>query len=240
MLAWLRRRRVRVEAALSRRGLTHTFSLARRRLRLRLAAAIREYAGGDCLDCGSGRSPYRHLLRRQGSSVTSVDIEDRSGEVDLLADIQEMPQIGDGSFDTILCTQVLEHVPRPWRAMAELSRVLRPGGQLILSVPHLSAVHEPPHDFYRYTRFGLTALCTQSGLEVLRLEPTGGLVSFLAHGVSLGVMSTLAAVPGLMWPVWLFNYLFLVLLTEPLDHLLGLAAVYPCDYVLVARRIEAP
>ena len=162
-------------AALSGRGLAHTFSLARRRLHRAVAAAIAEHAAGDCLDCGSGRSPYRALLAERGASVTSVDVEDRSGEIDLLADIQEMPQIADSSFDTVLCTQVLEHVPRPWRAMAELARVLRPGGRLILSVPHLSAVHEAPHDFYRYTRHGLETLSAEAGLEVERIEPTGGL-----------------------------------------------------------------
>ena len=236
MLGWLRGRRLKVEAALSGRGLAHTFSLARRRLHRGVAAAIAEHAGGDCLDCGSGRSPYRALLAERGASVTSVDVEDRSGEVDLIADIQEMPQIADASFDTVLCTQVLEHVPRPWRAMAELARVLRPGGRLILSVPHLSAVHEAPHDFYRYTRHGLEALSAEAGLEVVRVEPTGGLVSFLGHGASLAVMSTLGAIPGLMWLAWALNYLLLVLLAEPLDRLLGLPSVYPCDHLLVARR----
>lgn len=240
MLAWLRRRRLHVEAALSRRGLTHTLSLARRRLARAIAAAVGEHGAGDCLDCGSGRSPYRALLARQAATVTSVDIEDRSGAVDLLADIQAMPEIDDRSFDTVLCTQVLEHVPRPWQAMAELGRVLRPGGHLILSVPHLSAVHEPPNDFYRYTRFGLESLCESAGLEIVRLAPTGGLVCFLAHGASVALMSTLAVLPGLLWPVWLVNYLFLVLPAGPFDRLFGLAAVYPCDYLLVARRAAPP
>lgn len=236
MLGWLRRRRLRVEAALGGRGLAHTLSLARYRLHRRVRAAIEEHAAGDCLDCGSGRSPYRELLAARASAVTSLDVEDRSGGVDLLADVQEMPEVADAAFDTILCTQVLEHVPRPWSAVAELARVLRPGGLLLLSVPHLSAVHEAPHDYYRYTRWGLEALCARAGLEVVGIEATGGLVSFLGHGASVALMSTLGALPGLGWAVWALNYLLLVRLAEPLDRLLGLASVYPCDHLLVARR----
>jgi SAM-dependent methyltransferase len=232
----LQRGRQRIEEALTARGLLHTLSLARARLHAAVSRQVSIHAHGRCLDAGSGRSPYKQLLTAAGSEVISIDVENRSGDVDVIADLQHMLEIDDESMDTVLCSQVLEHVPRPWDAIGEIARVLKPGGVAILTVPHLSVIHEAPHDYYRYTRYGLEALCRWTDLEVLEITPTGGLLCFLGHGASALLMSTLGALPLLRWPVWLLNYLCLVLVLGALDRLVGMATLYPCDHVLVARK----
>lgn len=234
----LHRRRARLEETLARAGRLHTLSLARWRLHASLSRAVARHATGRCLDAGSGRSPYRALLAEYGSDVTSVDIEDRSGDVDLLVDVQAMPEVASGSFETALCTQVLEHLPRPWDALAELTRVLAPGGTLILTVPHLSVMHEVPHDYYRFTEFGLRALCEDAGLEVIEIEATGGIFTFLGHGASGLIMSTLGTLPLLHWPIWLLNYAVLVRLLGLVDRALGMPRLYPCDHLVVARKVD--
>jgi SAM-dependent methyltransferase len=176
------------------------------------------------------------LLAEHGSEVVSVDIEDRSGDVDLLVDVQAMPEVASGSFACALCTQVLEHLPRPWDALAELSRVLAPGGTLILTVPHLSVMHEAPHDYFRFTEFGLRALCKRAGLDVIAIEATGGIFTFLGHGASGLMMSTLGTLPLLRWPTWLVNYVVLVRLLGLVDRALGMSRLYPCDHLVVARK----
>ena len=236
-VAFLHRQRRRLEEIAAAHGLLHTLSLARYRLHEHLLTLIARHAEGTCLDAGSGRSPYKTALERAGGSVTSTDVEDRAGHLNLVADIQDMPQIASASIDTILCTQVLEHLPRPWDALEEVSRVLRPGGAAILSVPHLSIIHEAPHDYFRYTRYGLEELCVRAGLEPVVVEPTGGILCFLGHGASSALMTTLGAVPGLRWATWLFNYVLLVRLLDPIDRLIGLPSLYPCDYVLLARKL---
>ena len=228
--------RQKLDAALTRSGMAHTFSLARDRLHRYVSRYINEYARGECLDAGCGRSPYRPLLATRASRVVSIDVEDRGGDIDEIGDIQDLAQIEQSSFDTVLCSQVLEHVPRPWDAMAEFARVLRPDGRLILTVPHLSVIHEAPHDYYRYTRYGLSALCEQAGLEVEAVEPTGGLICFLAHSCSWALMCTLGSLPLMRWPVWLFNYVLLVRALDLVDRVFGLAGRYPCDHVLIARK----
>lgn len=229
-------RRQVVERRMGQLHAGRALSLARHRLNSCIESAIGRFAGGDCLDCGAGLSPYDAVLASKADDVTVVDIEDRSGRVDVLADIQDMPHIGDETFDTVLCTQVLEHVPHPRRAMGELARVLAPGGSLIASVPHLSAIHEAPNDFYRYTEFGLRSLAEEAGLEVVELTPTGGIISFLGHGLSVALMTTLGTLPGLFHVVRLLNYGLLVRLAEPFDRWFGMTRRYPCDYVLVARK----
>ena len=226
LFRYLQRQRHQFEDALTARGLAHTFSLARYQLHRATRRLIGERAQGNCLDIGSGRSPFRDLLAECCTGVTTLDVEERGeGGVDILGDVQDMKQIADSSFDTVLCTQVLEHVPNPWVALAEMHRVLRPGGSLILSVPHLSAIHEAPHDYYRYTRYGLEASCRQAGLSVVETVTVGGGLAFAAHGASYVLTSTVGALPLLRWAVWLFNYVVLVQLLRPLRsaHRLRLA-----------------
>jgi hypothetical protein len=107
---------------------------------------------------------------------------------------------------------------------------------LIFSVPHLSHIHGAPSDYYRYTRYGIGALCDSAGLEILSIEATCGLVAFLAHYASIVLMGTVGLLPVLRWPIWLLNYIAFVLLPGVLDRLVGLPAVFPRDYVVLARK----
>jgi 2-polyprenyl-3-methyl-5-hydroxy-6-metoxy-1,4-benzoquinol methylase len=235
-MSFLARCRQEVDRRLTQRGRAHTLSLTRYALHSHTIRLLDAHARGRVLDAGSGRSPYKPLLRQRGLEVLSIDVADRAGEVDILGDLQDMPAVASGSVDTVLCTQVLEHLPRPWQAMAEFARVLRPGGVLVLSTPHLSAVHEAPHDFYRYTSYGLRELLAQAGLEPIEVAAASGLIAFLAHPVSYVLLSMTVRVPLLREIAWLVNYLLLVRGLGIVDRLVGLRSTYPCDHVLAARK----
>jgi SAM-dependent methyltransferase len=84
-------------------------------------------------------------------------------------------------FDMVLCTQVLEHVPNPQVVLAELARVLKPGGTLWLTAPFFYAPHELPHDYYRYTEEGLRRLVEGAGLKIRRIEWLEGYYATLAY-----------------------------------------------------------
>jgi ubiquinone/menaquinone biosynthesis C-methylase UbiE len=92
-----------------------------------------------------------------------------------------MSCIEDGSFDSVVCTQVLEHVSDPRKVLDEIFRVLRPGGKALLSVPQCNELHEEPADFYRYTRFGIRALAERCGFEVLVIDQRGQYSSLVAQ-----------------------------------------------------------
>jgi SAM-dependent methyltransferase len=238
MPSHLERRRRELDAWLSLRGLTHTLSLAAYLTQRRVRQLIAGRSPGRVLDAGSGRGPHRQALERRGCDVIALDVEDRGG-ADLIGDLQAMPEVATASMDGVVCTQVLEHLPRPWDAVAEISRVLRPGGWLILSAPHLSPIHEAPHDYYRYTCFALRRLLAERGLEVLDVDPAGGLLAFLAHGASAVWLSLAGGLPLLRRPAWALNYLFGVLLLAPLDRWFGLRAIYPANYVVLAVKRAA-
>jgi 2-polyprenyl-3-methyl-5-hydroxy-6-metoxy-1,4-benzoquinol methylase len=101
---------------------------------------------GKVLDAGAGDLTARALLTPYAESYLSMEVERRHADVDIVDDIQTFATVTDKSFDTVYSAQVLEHVPQPWLAVQQIHRILKPGGKVVLSVPHLSHLHEEPHD----------------------------------------------------------------------------------------------
>jgi len=127
---------------------------------------------GELLDVGSadGRR-YGHLLKNVTEHKT-FDI-DASHNPDIVGSAESIP-LEENSVDSILCTQVLEHVPHPQTAIAEMYRILKPGGHALITVPQLNELHEEPHDYFRYTCFGLKKMCEEAGFEVVECNQRGG------------------------------------------------------------------
>ncbi len=103
----------------------------------------------------------------------------------------------DGRFDTAILSSVLEHVHRPEQLLREVARILSPGGRLVMNVPFFYWIHEAPHDYFRYTEFGLRRLAELAGLRVVELEALGGgrqvLADVLAKSIVRFPLGRLAA-----------------------------------------------
>jgi len=144
----------------------------------------RQVQGGLLLDIGCGNRPYISLFpsvtRYVGIDLPWRDLATK--QVDVWASGLHLP-FADGSFDVVLCTQVLEHVPRPWQLIQEVFRVLRIGGKLILTAPQTWGLHEEPCDYYRFTKYGLQYLLEGAGFEVRSIKARGGV--FRAMGQTL-------------------------------------------------------
>lgn len=114
------------------------------------------------LDVGAQHGPYARFFPNR----IALDIK-RGAGVRILGDVQALG-VRDGSFSVVLCTEVLEHVPEPQRAIDELYRVLEPGGMLLLTTRFLFPIHDAPHDYFRFTKYGLRHLLRR--FEILVLE----------------------------------------------------------------------
>lgn len=152
---------------------------------------------GRLLDLGCGNRPYRPWLTRI-SHYVPYDLDVGGSTPDVVGHAEILP-FATNSFDSVLCTQVLEHVSEPWQTIEEIARVLRPGGKLLLSTPQAEQLHEPPYDFYRYTRYGLEHLFRRAGLRLLSLQPQGG--TWLLVGQILNNFLWRAA-PPMYTPAW--------------------------------------
>lgn len=154
--------------------------------------------------------------------------------VDQAVDLNAGLPFADASFDTVLLADVLEHIVRPWQLLAEIGRVLAPGGRLIGSVPFLYWVHEAPHDHHRYTRFALDHHLRAAGLIPEAIQPYGGYPDLLIDLVSKQCLRRdWMAGPALA-------------LLEPVVRLgpyrrwsARSAETYPLGYIFVATRLPA-
>ncbi len=194
---------------------------------------IREHCRGRLLDAGAGRGAYRDLLHDYVDEYIGLDVT-ASKATTAVGDAQKLPFASE-SFDTVFCSQVLEHVPEPWKALAEMRRVLKPGGHLILTVPHLSWLHNEPYDFYRYTVHGLRFLLNQAGFEELVIRPAGGLLSFLGHIPSTVLINLTYGVPVLHAFVKWLNKLW-VYMASSLDESVEKKKIFALNYVCVSRK----
>lgn len=109
-------------------------------------------SAGRTLDLGAQNGPYAaHFPRR-----VAVDLQPSTG-IEVRADAHALP-FRDGSFEVVLCTEVLEHLVEPQRAIDDMFRVLQPGGRLLLTTRFLFPIHDAPHDYFRFTKYGLRHL----------------------------------------------------------------------------------
>lgn len=155
--------------------------------------------GARVLDAGAGEAHYAHLFARHRYVGVDLGIGDAAWNyrrLDCIADLASLPLAGD-CCDACINIVTLEHVREPARVIAEMSRVLKPGGRLLLIVPHEWEVHQSPHDYFRYTRHGVRYLLESAGFGGIVIEPVGGFFRLLARRL----WNALQFFPGLAMPV---------------------------------------
>jgi len=171
-----------------------------------------KHCRGRLLDLGCGKVPFYEFYRNHVEETVCADWGNTlhgSRHVDVTCDLTKPLPFQDDEFDTVLLSDVLEHIATPQQLMNEVSRVLRRNGRLILNVPFMYWLHETPHDYYRYTEFALRRMTELSGLDVLLLEPLGGPSAVLADISAKrliqipGIGSLLARMVQSLCRVWL-------------------------------------
>lgn len=142
----------------------------------RQVAAPLRACRGTVLDIGSADRWLRAQLATEARYVALDYPATANGlydtRPDIYADACRLP-FADGSIDAVACFEVLEHVADPEAVAAEIARVLKAGGVAALSMPFLYPVHDAPHDYQRWTAYGLSRSLARAGLEVESLEAAG-------------------------------------------------------------------
>jgi SAM-dependent methyltransferase len=139
--------------------------------------AIPAHARGRLIDLGCGKAPLYIKYKECVDSVTCVDwgnTPHKNSNLDLECDLTQPLVFEDASFDTVILSDVLEHLPEPELLWSEINRILRPGGCLLMNVPYFYPLHEVPYDFYRYSCYALERFANRHGFDVLELDPIGG------------------------------------------------------------------
>jgi SAM-dependent methyltransferase len=153
------------------------------------AFAVALPAGARVLDAGAGEGQYAHHFARHrycGVDLAVGDAQWNYSRLDAIADLTALP-FRTGAFDAAIHIVTIEHLREPGRALAEIARSLKPGGALLVAAPHEWEVHQAPHDYFRYTRYGLAYLLEAAGFEQLEIRPSGGYFRLLARRLLNGL-----------------------------------------------------
>lgn len=208
-----------------------------------LREAVRHFAEqctGDVIDYGAGSKPYRELFFR-ATSYRGADVL-AGGPDDLVLTPEGALPCEEGGYDHVLSFQVLEHVPSPNLFLSECLRVLRPGGDLMLTTHGTWPYHPGPYndDFLRWTAAGLVKQLLEAGFETVRVEPVcGGLLCLLQQALVLHDPARTARGPVASF---LFKSLSLgvnligISLRTLIPHRLELGDIIPICYLLRATR----
>jgi SAM-dependent methyltransferase len=149
-----------------------------------IETSVRRFAHelqGRVIDVGCGTKPYRPYFGH-AQAYTSCDVTATRGQVDLICPADRIP-VEAQAFGSVLCTEVLEHVPDPLSVMREFHRILVHSGRVLITVPMFWPEHEQPWDFRRFSGHGLLHLANASSFRVDHLAPRGGKVAMVGQVV---------------------------------------------------------
>jgi SAM-dependent methyltransferase len=138
---------------------------------------LKQYARGNLLDLGCGKVPLYESYREFVTDIVCVDWLNtlhKNEYLDYELDLTKALPFPDDRFDTIILSDVLEHISTPEQLWKEMARILSVEGKLMMNVPFYYWLHEEPHDYYRYTEFALRRFVEASGLRLIQLDSIGG------------------------------------------------------------------
>lgn len=196
------------------------------------SSLLREHAHGLLLDLGCGKCPLYEMYKDFIADSVCVDWTNSphgSTFLDVVADLNQPLPFRDATFDTVVMTDVLEHLYQPFQSWAEISRILKSGGKVLIGVPFLYWIHEAPHDYFRYTEFALRRMATESGLQLVALNPVGGVFAVM---LDLSLKSLAHFSPRLAWAG---SYVARPLARRRAISTIG-AGRFPLGYTLVAQK----
>ena len=236
LIEFIQNNRLRLEEDLRDSPRRWQFSPARRVLRYSIIPRLQQYVQGDVLDVGCGQMPFRSFLADRFNSYVGLDFERRSPDTLYIGDAQDMKDVPSDRFDTVISVCVLEHLPHPSKAIAEMARVCKPGGRIIVTTPFLARFHEEPNDYFRYTRYALELFAAENNLVVIANYAHGGIFTFMGHQVSTIVVSLTWGIPVIRWLFFWLNYLLVVRPAYWLDHVITFGGKLPLGHFCVYEK----
>lgn len=150
-----------------------------RKLLKNAIAKFSHYISGDVLDVGGGSFHRYAGLFKKKTKYSTLDINPES-HPDVLGSATAIP-VKEGSFDSIVCTQVIGDVLEPSKVIKEFHRVLKSGGTILLTEAFLNEMHDEPNDFWRFTNFVLKNMFEEAGFKILFIERVGGFFAVQAQ-----------------------------------------------------------
>jgi SAM-dependent methyltransferase len=135
-----------------------------------------QYYKGHLVDLGCGEAPFKDYFLQFAQSYTGVDWTKtlHNSKADVVSDLNIKIELDNGVADSIISLSVMEHLCEPQVFLNESYRILKDQGVMILQVPWQWWIHEAPHDYFRYTPYGLKYMFEKAGFEEVEVEAQNG------------------------------------------------------------------
>ncbi len=199
---------------------------------------------GTLVDLGCGEGIYKKFFLQFCSKYVGVDWKDSLHNVnpDVVSDLNVRIDLPDKYADTIISISVMEHLYNPQQFLKECYRILKPGGYMILEVPWQWWLHEQPHDYFRYTPYGLKYLIEKSGFKIIEISPAYGFftmwflkLNYFTERLTLGKNPVKKLLKAILKPIWYINQKIAPYLDRKLDKNWHLETV---SYWVLAQKVH--
>jgi len=197
------------------------------------------------MDFGCGSKPYKSLFKT--TEYIGVDYENEghsheNEQIDVFYDGKTLPFESE-YFDSVLCSEVIEHVFELKGTLKEINRVMKPGAHILITCPFVWNEHEMPYDFARYTRFALEDILEKSGFKMIHFEKSGNFITTITQLKVLYYSNAFQKKwSAMFFTRWIYKFLFVLV---PNVFGLLMEKIYPNDQslylnnVLVAKKISS-
>ncbi len=176
---------------------------------------------GVVYDLGCGKRSYESFILNTASKYVGVDWSNSIHDLtaDIVSNLNKPLAIKPAIADTVISLSVMEHLCEPEVMLRSAYSLLRPGGKIVLQVPFQWQVHEAPHDYFRFTPFGLRHLFEKAGFDNIEVTPTGGFfttwimkINYFTKRLIRGPAPIKLTIHGLLLIFWTINQILAPLL----------------------------
>lgn len=199
---------------------------------------LKLYVKGKLIDLGCGRVPLYESYKDYADEIICVDWENTQHQnlfLDYEMDLNKQLLFPDGTFDTIILSDVFEHIRKPENLMKEMYRILKINGKLLMNVPFFYWLHEVPFDYFRYTEFALRTMAEDYGFRIIKLEPLGGIPEIFADMISKLVIKVPVLGVSIGWILYHFT-LFFIKTRIGIKVSRKTAKYFPIGYAMIVEK----
>ena len=193
------------------------------------------------IDLGCGKVPLFDAYKRHITSNTCADWAtdlNKNQFLDVTCDLNRPLPVESESFNTIILSDVLEHIHKPEVLWAEMNRILMPGGKILLNTPFFYKLHEVPHDYFRYTRFALANFATVNDLKIITLTEMGGFPEIIADLLAkFFIYVPLIGKPLSLFTQWLCGVFIKTSLGKKISQ--KTSSQFPLGYFMIVEKVNS-
>lgn len=189
---------------------------------------ILPHVNGRVLDLGAGTAKYKEIIKKNAIDYIACDVK-KNENINILCDVTNL-NFPPESFDTVISTQVFEHIDNPFTVAREIKKVLKTGGNAIITAPFMFPIHADPKDNFRFSKEGLEEIFGSLGFKIIDSGVFGGFFMVISEMIHFSWFNPYKRRPSSF-------FVFIEKIAKILDKLIKPKIIYANSFI-VAQKCE--